>query len=440
MPEPPDSAAFNITVGPASFECRHGRITTAINEADRASGTVAADDMARSPADWAAPAHVAVGSDVLTSGRVVEALPESDGSVALSLRSALALDESLMPPMVCQNLTQQEIVYAAARSAGFATADIHIHGLADLPVEPMWVLAPVDGVRVDGTVRVGVVEFLAAAAGQEMLRRFSPPLDPVFSEPLAAASAFARVAVVASLPYDAEQEGLALIDTAAAWLTTRLRYSWSHAPDGSLQHYERAPTRVTVERRDGVGVLAVEGPRRCWRGTTVGRGSGEVTLAPAARWMDPAMPAEVAPGDRQALLALQRAATASDPVQRVGALWEAIEFYLGERGPDEQFTADEIAAIVDRASSGLSDAQARRVEEVLKQWLKQSSPRARLKHVLAAEGVPVTADELALLGRLRYARNRALHGATAAPDHDEIDRAVAVMSRAIAKRWHRTAG
>jgi hypothetical protein len=38
------------------------------------------------------------------------------------------------------------------------------------------------------------------------------------------------------------------------------------------------------------------------------------------------------------LLALQRAATARDPVQRVGALWEAIEFYVGKRNPRRRFT------------------------------------------------------------------------------------------------------
>ena len=204
---------------------------------------------------------------------MVEALPESDGSVALSLRSGVELDEGLMPAMVCQNLTPGEIVYAAARSAGFAIANIKIHGLDDLPLEAIWVLAPVAGVRVDRTLRIGVVEFMDPAAGQAVLRRFTPPLEPVFTEPLANVSAFARVAVAARLSYEAEQEGLALIDTAAAWLTTRLRYSWSHSPDGDLQHYERAPTRTTVERREGVGVFAVDGPRRWWRkGTTMGRG------------------------------------------------------------------------------------------------------------------------------------------------------------------------
>jgi hypothetical protein len=288
---------------------------------------------------------------------------------------------------------------------------------------------------------VGLVEFIDAPTGQEMLRRFSPRLDPVFSEPLEGASAFARVAVEASTAYDAEQEGLARIDTATAWLTTRARYSWSHAPDDSLQHYERPPTRVAVERRDGVGVLAVDGGRRWWRNATaVGRGSGQITLAPGSRWTEPPLPAEVPPGDRQALLALQRAASASDPIQRVGALWEAIEFYVGKRKQSRQFTRRDIAAIVDRATSELEDVQAARVGEVLRQFLNHRSITARLKHVLTKEGVPVTDDDLALLGRLRDERNLALHGSAAAPEHEEVDRAVGFMSRALTTRLHRGRG
>jgi hypothetical protein len=438
MPEPPGRDPLTITLGTASFDVRHGRVTTEVNKPDIASGTVPADDMKRSPADWATPAEVAIASDVLTSGQMVEALPESDGSVALSLRSGVELDEGLMPAMVCQNLTPGELVYAAARSAGFAIANINIHGLDDLPLEAMWVLAPVAGVRVDCTLRIGVVEFMDPAAGQAVLRRFTPPLEPVFTEPLANVSAFARVAVAASLFYEAEQEGLALIDTAAAWLTTRLRYSWSHSPDGDLQHYERAPTRTTVERREGVGVFAVDGPRRWWRkGTTMGRGGGQVALGPATRWTEPPMPREVTPGDRQALLALQRAATASDPVQRVGGLWEAIEFYVGDRTPDQQFSRSEVTAIVERAIDGVAKDKAARAEDILRRFLNQPSITARLKHVLGEEGVPVTSDDVALLTRLRNERNSALHGATAAPDHVDVDRAVAFMSRALTTRWHR---
>lgn len=437
MPEPPDAAAFTISIGPTSFECHDGRFTSAINEPDTASGTVAALDIERSRVDWVTPATAAIGSDLLTTGTIVDAIPGSDGSVAVSLRSALMLSEGLMPPMVCQNLRPSEIVYAAAREAGFTAGNLRIQGLQDLQYEPLWVLAPVDGLRVDDPVRIGVVEFVGGATGREMLRRFTPPLDERFGEPLAAVATFARVAVATQHLYDAEHEGLTIIDTAAAWLTARLRYAWSHTPDGRPQHYERAPTRVTVERRDGVGVLAVDGARRWWRQTTVERGSGNVRLRAGAPWTEPAMPPEVAPGDRQALLALHRAATASDPVQRVAALWEAVEFYVGNRGPRAQFTAEDVAAIVERASAGLAGAKSARVENLLRQSLNHFPIRARLEHVLNEDRVPFTADDLDLLARLRKDRNRALHGATAAPTHDDIDRALALMSRAITTRWYR---
>jgi hypothetical protein len=60
--------------------------------------------------------------------------------------------------------------------------------------------------------------------------------------------------------------------------------------------------------------------------------------------------------------------------------------------------------------------------------------------VLGEEGVPVTDDDLALLRRLRNQRNLALHGSTAAPEHHEIDRGIAVLSRALTTRLHSPRG
>jgi hypothetical protein len=159
-------------------------------------------------------------------GRVIEAQPHEDGSVALSLRGATMLAESLLPPMVVQQIDRREIVYLAAREAGFALEDIDIHGLPQaVAFEPLWVLAPVRGLSVRREVRVGVVDLVDGDAGREMLRRFVPPLDAQVTDSLADVRAFARVAVSARYLYDAEREGLGLIDDATAWLTTRLRYS-----------------------------------------------------------------------------------------------------------------------------------------------------------------------------------------------------------------------
>lgn len=58
---------------------------------------------------------------------------------------------------------------------------------------------------------------------------------------------FARVLVPAKYLPEAEQKGLGLIDTATGWLTTRLRFSWSHAPDGRLEPYVRARRRGELQ-------------------------------------------------------------------------------------------------------------------------------------------------------------------------------------------------
>ena len=54
-------------------------------------------------------------------GRVIQAQPQEDGSVALSLRGATMLDESLLPPMVVQQVEGREIVYLAAPRSSRST-------------------------------------------------------------------------------------------------------------------------------------------------------------------------------------------------------------------------------------------------------------------------------------------------------------------------------
>jgi hypothetical protein len=103
------SDRFTITVGERTFVSSTGRVTTELNKPDSASGTVAAGDLATPGADWAGPAHASVEDDVM-HGRVIEAQPQEDGSVVLSLRGATMLDASLLPPMVVQQIDGREIV------------------------------------------------------------------------------------------------------------------------------------------------------------------------------------------------------------------------------------------------------------------------------------------------------------------------------------------
>lgn len=427
---------FAITVGEQTYMCSGGRLATEINEPDKASGRVGAHDLAERGTDWAGPARVTIDNEDVMHGRIVKAQPE-DGDVALSVRSATMLSESLLSPMVVQQIDAREVVYLVAREAGFEPEDIDIHGLADaVAFEPLWVIAPVRGLSIRETVKVGVVELVPGDDGREMMLRFNPRLEAQFADPLEKIGAFARVAVPAKYMCEAEREGLDLIDDTMAWLTARLRYSWSHAPGGQLEPYDRAATLTVVERLPGVAVFAVEGVgRRWWRDTTVAQPTRDVELPPESRWLTPAMPAQVPLGDRQALLALHRAITARDPVQRVTALWEAIEFYLEDRGPEPEFTAEEIAAAIERATEGMAEGKSSRVGNVLRQWLNSWSPQARLQNVLADEDIPFTDEDMRRVRNLRKARNRALHGAESMARQDEIDQVIALMSRAITTRW-----
>jgi hypothetical protein len=430
---------FTITVGERTFTCSDGRHTSERNKPDNASGRVGATDLAERGADWAGPAHVTIDHHDVMHGRIVEARPKGE-NLSLSVRSATMLSDSLLPPMVVQQIDTREVVYLAAREAGFKPEDIDIDGLADAArFEPLWVLAPLHGLNIRESVQVGVVELVTGDAGREMLLRFSPRLEAQFVNPLDDVEAFARVAVPAKYMCEAEREGLDLIDDAAAWLTTRLRYSWSHAPDGRLEPFERAAALTVVERLSGVAVLQVEGVgRRWWRETTAPQPKREVELRSSSRWLTPAMPTQVDLGDRQALLALQRAITARDPVQRVAALWEAIEFFLGDRSPEPEFTDEEIAAAVERATEGMTEAKSKRVGNVLRQWLNSWSPQARLEKALADESIPFTDEDKRRVRNLRKARNRALHGAESTPGRDEIDQVIGLMSRAMAGRWSRS--
>lgn len=280
---------LRIQVSGATFDCVDGKLTTAVNKPDAVDGIAMLRDLIGSPTDWSSGARVTIGEHLFTVGDVTTVDAAGDGLVSISVRSGQQLFENLVPPMTCQHLAVPEIVYAAARSAGFAAEDAQIAHLDQLPHEAFWVVAPVDGVAVQQDVRVGVVEFLRKEAGGEVLGLFEPPLEHEALTSFGGES-FARVAVSARTLYDAEEQGLSLIDTAAAWLNARTRYAWSLLPNGALHHYDRTATRITVSRGASVCVQAVGGKRRWWRAAAAGRLRPAASLAPGDGWLAPPMP------------------------------------------------------------------------------------------------------------------------------------------------------
>jgi hypothetical protein len=74
------SDRFTITVGERTFACSEGRFTDELNQPDRASGKVSAEDLAERGADWAGLAHASIENYGVMHGRVAAAHPEDGGS------------------------------------------------------------------------------------------------------------------------------------------------------------------------------------------------------------------------------------------------------------------------------------------------------------------------------------------------------------------------
>jgi hypothetical protein len=144
---PTDQPPFKITIGSVPFVSGEGKVATAINAPDTASGVIPAEAVSTSPVDWSAPARVTIGESLLTTGHVVEAAPTNEGAIRWDVQSALMLSENRMPPMLCQNLSSLEVAYAAAREAGFQRDQMHIQGLDAVASEAMWVLARSEALR-----------------------------------------------------------------------------------------------------------------------------------------------------------------------------------------------------------------------------------------------------------------------------------------------------
>ena len=101
-----------------------------------------------------------------------------------------------------------------------------------------------------------------------------------------------------------------------------------------------------------------------------------------------------------AISAWRRAAEASDPVEAVVTLWEAIEFYASGAKIKKVFTRSELRTICGNATEGLSGVKKDRVESVLLGMLNQGSLMARLQETLEEDGVPYIGEELDVLRRI----------------------------------------
>jgi hypothetical protein len=294
-------------------------LTTSIRDLARAEFRLHLDDAEGAAPDYLALVEIEIDQDSVFTGTTVSATPSLSG-VSAKCASGVELDEGLMGRLSSEDTPAQDLVFAAARAAGFPESHIEIHQLEDLPLEPIEVVVPLRGVRVDAPCRVGRVDLHPAALGHRALDAFDH-LSPEFVTEFEAAQSYAVVVHTVQRLYDAEVLALADVDLALGWLALRARYGYARLPDGQAQRFRRDTARCLPDRAGLIAVRGLGSGRRWVRDPQGAVLHPDLSLGGSDAHLWPAPPARFPFADRHAVLAARRAAGDGDDVERITAFW-----------------------------------------------------------------------------------------------------------------------
>ena len=417
-----------VRAGETECDGIDGTLTSSIHDLARAELVVR---LREDTPDWWSPLEVWIDGEVAFTGSVLTAEP-GDAGISLSAASGIEMTETLMGIVLAEDFPVQDVAYASARAAGFTRDRMVIHGLDDLPREPIEIVTPLWGVTTERRVEFGSLALLPVQDGLRALEPFQGTPDDVAAA-WADADAFGLVVRDAQALDDAEESALEAIDVGLAWLAARVRFGHARLPDQTVSRFDRETAR-TLPRREGV--MAVRGlgtgrrwlrdPRSVARRGTLAVGAGDTLWPP--------LEMRLATSDRLALLAARQIAVSDDLIECAAAISTAFEFYIGQISPAPTFTRDELDRLRGALPDWLSSEQARRAREVLG-MANQASYGQRLRAALQQDAVPLTDAEWKALQRVRGVRNRAVHGSEAlGVDADAIALATSVLSRALVYR------
>lgn len=361
------------------------------------------------------------------TGLVVSAVPEGE-----DLRVECVSNPALLEPTAGTLQVRTEpidAIYAILRTTGIPPERMQLEGLERLPLELFEVAAPVSGLTSTKPIRLGTVSFVTDGSPSRMTRLLD---DSELASTFGAAPAHAVTYVAAARTFDAIDAGVRRIDSALALINVRLRFANAIAPDGSAPGWSRHQLKQLVSRQR---VVAARGQTssRTWLqelGEPEPAAVQELVASPAANATLNTRHAAL----RDAYGAAARAIVASDPVTKITAISETLEFYASRADVTFDFTKTERKAIR-KAAAGFSEQKRRRVENLIG-TLNQVPFMARFRHQLAADGVPMTPSDLDTLKRLRDHRNELVHGRTGRANDADIERAVSIVARILTYASH----
>lgn len=414
-----------------------GQITSAMNDLPSATVDLNAVLLAGDPIDYFGTVELGqrfAGVERADfTGNVVDARHE-DAALRLKCQTHPGLRESTVGPLELLGVSPQETMHLLTRSGGLAEDQVGIPDLDELPLETMEVLVPLSGMSVDRPVRLGQLTFIDPVETAPLFRGFTN--DDMLIE-FQSAECHALYRCVQRRLIDAESEALSLIDVTLAWFQTRARYGLAFMPSGHAQTFSR---RLALARPRRIALALARGieSQRAWmRSPSAEPFQGNLPVGAADPHWVPPDPQALSTSEQQAIRAVARAASESDVLQRIQALWEAIEFYVEGVRPRARYSNAEARRIRRSIPKDVSPAIRERALELLAR-INDAPLMAKVREAVARDGVPITESEMDLLSRVRKVRNDAVHGRSAdTPTTEDVDFAVSVVSRLVLHRLYR---
>lgn len=406
-----------------------GKVRVQLNALSTAELKLSTKLLAGQPVDYFGTVAVQLAgrSSPHFTGNVVTADPVEE-EIVLDCQTHPTLTESKVGFFESLNADPREVMHLMTRSGGLSEDLVNIEGLDRLPLEMIEVFAPLTGVVVDAPLRLGRLSLLDPSQ--------SMPLVGLFSEGEArkafeAADCHALYRQVDRRMLDVELRALSAIDTVLAWVVTRARYGLAHLPHGEAQSFIRARALSRPSRGQVVLSRGLDTGRAWLRSLAVTAPNEAIPLQSASTQWTPSSPDSLTVAQQLGLTSLRRAVDAEDALQRVQALFEAIEFYVaGVRVPHRFKDAE--AKHIRKSIPGDVDPGLRERALQLLQSLNNPPLMAKVRETARRDGVPLTEGEMKLLSRVRGARNDTVHGRAAEPpSQDELNYAVSVVSRLL---------
>lgn len=413
---------------------RGGRYRGTIEDRDRMTLRLDPEMLPPDPVDYFAPVEFhfrgsqGQGRRREFVGHTATAGKDAEGLLDIVAHGATLLTERAIGYFVHVGLTAAEITYLVARSAGMSDEQLSIPQLDELPVETFEMIAPLYGVTAAEPTELVGVTVVPVEDAIAVLTEMGFDADE-----LEQADSYALSLHTERLGFHGERAGLDAIDRAIDWLATRLRYGLALLPDGAAQRFDRETRRALPRRGELVAVRGLLTQRRWLRSASMGVRAASVELDPD----DPLLgrlPEQLTAADRLALAACRRAVSEREPLARVQALWEAIEFLVaGFRAP-KLFERQDLEAIKAAIPADIPEQLRERAEKVISE-LNQPPLMARLRSLIEHEALPCSEAEIDLLVELRRIRNYAAHGRAAEPPApDVLDQATVVACRLVASK------